>query len=1502
MPSKNAIVEQPDGTKPPVLTAGIITPETARAWERACRQFFLQKNVPEDDQVKRVAWGMHDPRLQDWYLTEQDEIDGLSFAEYMVQLREKWLEADWQSKVRNRLLGTPQGARNFYEWAVELQSVNALLRDDPSHLTLQQLRYQIEATMNEELRADCLHDKVNDEEDFHVWLQLVKRLDERLQKTRSRQQEALEQYMRLQGKGGSYGGAKASSSTRAAPTSARTTFTRLPSLTNAERELLRAHAGCFKCRKFYVTHRSTDCPDGFPPGEGYKTLVERDALAAKPINKKSSVGVPTGRVVNAVMPVSAVLGEGTDSGEECVAPLTTPHFLWDCLLDGPKLQSSLRVQALIDHGSHVVLIDDALVDRLGLRRRRLNRPMEVSVALQGDAKNSFSLSEYVKLACSSLDSIWTSRVVRALIAPGLCTPLLLGGPFLSHNKIVIDHQARTCIAKDDGYDLLHPPDLSPPPPCATALLPLLYDYKRAVVGELNCILPELRDIVEESCEPVNGLHVVTMVKDRIEVLASVEELRKLDATMKQKFADRFPADIPHIDELPTDVLYRVKLKDANKVIQQRSYPCPRKYRDAWHTLLEQHLAAGRLRPSSSAHASPSFIIPKADPTVLPRWVNDFRMLNANTVADNHPLPRIDEILADCARGKVFAKIDMTNSFFQTRVHPDDIHLLGVHTPFGLYEWTVMPMGVRNAPATHQRRMTAALRPFIGKICHVYLDDIIIWSSSIEEHITNVETVLTALRQAHLYCSPKKTALFCTEVNFLGHVISARGVEADASKVSRILDWPVPQSSHDVKSFLGLVRYIAQYLPDLANYTRILTPLTTKDADLHFPRWSTEHQRAFQGIKDLVVGRKCLTVIDHENPGENVIFVTTDASDWRVGAVLSFGPTWESARPVAFDSCQLTGAETRYPTHEKELLAIVKALKKWRVDLLGARFVVYTDHRTLENFDRQPLLSRRQARWQEFLGQYDFEIRYVKGEDNTIADALSRLPRDDSEAGVTKMVAGVLSLGVDKGLLAEIRAGYATDGFAKKLLMLGDSMPGVEVRDGLLYLANRLVLPQTASLRERFFQLAHDSLGHFGADKSYAALRDSYYWPNMRKDLQDAYIPSCSDCQRNKSPTTRPAGPLHPLPVPDARGDSVAIDFIGPLPEDEGYDMLVTMTDRLNSDIRLAPCRSSISAESFAHLFFDYWYCENGLPLEIVSDRDKLFISRFWKALHKLTGVKLKLSSAYHPETDGASERTNKTITQALRYYVERSQKGWVKALPKVRFDFMNTVNASTGFAPFQLHLGRSPRLLPPLVPLSQVSTTEDCAAHAFMERLHMDVLEARDALLASKVSQAASKNKHRSLDPSYRVGDLVLLSTKHRRRDYMQKGDGRVAKFMPRFDGPYRVTDAHPATSTYTLDMPSAPHVFPTFHTSQLRRYVANDPTLFPTRVRQHPAPVVTADGSEEATIDRILEERRRGRGWQYLVRWFGYGPEHDEWVSRRKLEDCEALDVWLQKKGGSFS
>lgn len=609
------------------------------------------------------------------------------------------------------------------------------------------------------------------------------------------------------------------------------------------------------------------------------------------------------------------------------------------------------------------------------------------------------------------------------------------------------------------------------------------------------------------------------------------------------------------------------------------------------------------------------------------------------------------------------------------------------------------------------------------------------------------------------------------------------------------------------------------------------------------------------------------------------------------AQLSVGKDWKTARPVAFDSQQLTGAQLNYPVHEKELLAIIQALKKWRVDLLGARFTVLTDHRTLTSFQDQRDLSRRQMRWQEFLAQYDFDTEYVKGEDNSVADALSRRGHNVSPPN---LAAVVLEITADANLLERIRAGYPTDPFCAKLLSNPQANLGASITDGLLYLHDRLVIPRSSNLRETFYRLAHDSMGHFGTDRTYAALRTAYYWPNMRRDLEKGYVPSCDDCQRFKSSTSKSAGPLHPLPVPDKRGDSVAIDFVGPLPEDQGFNSLVTFTDRLGADIRLAPLRTDVTAEKFANIFFDNWYCENGLPLNIISDRDHLFTSKFWDALHKISGVKLKMSTSFHPQTDGSSKRTYKTVVQALRYHVDRNQHGWVRALPRVRFDLMNTVNASTGFSPFQLRMGRSPRIIPPLVTSTDDAppSPEEFRAQELFRRLELDCAEAQENLLLAKVSQAIQHDKDRAPEHVYKEGDYVMLNTLHRRHDYMTKGDGRVAKFMPRWDGKYTVIKACPNSSIYRLELPNHPTTFNTFHSSEMKPYHPNDPSLYPEREPERPPPVVTEDGMEEWLVDCILDEQKWGRGRRLLVRWKGYPADEDRWVPGKSMEDCEALDV----------
>src|SRR6266702_5217298 len=375
-----------------------------------------------------------------------------------------------------------------------------------------------------------------------------------------------------------------------------------------------------------------------------------------------------------------------------------------------------------------------------------------------------------------------------------------------------------------------------------------------------------------------------------------------------------------------------------------------------HTL-QQHLDARRIQLSSAPAGSGTFIIPKADPTILPRWVNDYRQLNSNTITDSFPIPHINDILADIATGQIFGQIDMTNSFFQTCMHPDDVGLTAVNTPWGLYEWMVMPMGIKNAPAMQQCRVMDALRPWIGCICHVYIDDIAIWSNNVDEHTHNVSTILQALADNKMSCNPKKMKLCAIEIRFLGHRITAKGIEADEGKADRMKNWPTPSCAKHVRAFLGLVWYLSAFLPKLANQTSILDELTTKACDKVFPGWHPRHQTAFDTIKEMVTSTECLTTIDPSLMPDHKIFVTMDASNIGSGTVLAFGPTYETARPVAYDSRAFKGAELNYPVHEKELLAIVRALGKWRTDLLGFSFEVWTNHKTLEHFSTQCDLSR-----------------------------------------------------------------------------------------------------------------------------------------------------------------------------------------------------------------------------------------------------------------------------------------------------------------------------------------------------------------------------------------------------------------------------------------------------------------------------------------------------------------------------------------------------------------
>jgi Aspartyl protease len=340
---------------------------------------------------------------------------------------------------------------------------------------------------------------------------------------------------------------------------------------------------------------------------------------------------------------AAVIGDGsflTDSDTSVRQPFKSKHYIWKCTIDGHADEFPLKFSTLIDNGAHMVLIRPETVKKLGLPALLLPQPEIIDVAVSSSSSTKKALTHYIKFKATSYDGLWTSKTVYAIITPGLCMPIVFGLPFLEFNEIIVDHSLRSCIHKKSCYNLIN--SASPPPP--KTVKPKLHDqlkinrrYKANALKELISTFDYkwwTRLQPNETIKPLDNLkavwhHICSLINE--EVLK-----RKHDKLMKE-----FPAvfePIPHFNKLPTDVVAEIKLIDPNKTIKLRNYPCPRKYKDVWHTLIQQHLKNGIIPHYSSPFASPAFIIPKADPTVLPRWVNDYRQLNENTVPDSHPIP------------------------------------------------------------------------------------------------------------------------------------------------------------------------------------------------------------------------------------------------------------------------------------------------------------------------------------------------------------------------------------------------------------------------------------------------------------------------------------------------------------------------------------------------------------------------------------------------------------------------------------------------------------------------------------------------------------------------------------------------------------------------------------------------------------------------------------------------------------------------------------------------
>jgi hypothetical protein len=432
------------------------------------------------------------------------------------------------------------------------------------------------------------------------------------------------------------------------------------------------------------------------------------------------------------------------------------------------------------------------------------------------------------------------------------------------------------------------------------------------------------------------------------------------------------------------------------------------------------------------------------------------------------------------------------------------------------------------------------------------------------------------------------------------------------------------------------------------------------------------------------------------PDFNLPFIlTTDASDTAIGQVLS-QDDGNGERPVAYKSRRMTAAEINYPIYKKEMLAVIHALKVFRIYLEGQKFKVITDYKSLTYWQTQPVVSRRQARWTELLAEYDFEMEYRPGKTNVVADALSRV--------LAMQLNVAISVIPDKKVLQTIREQTPDDknigAFYKGLQgeevseRIQAKLSNFELVDGILIHIKdgkrRISVPRDS--RTLLLEEAHDLsiVGHFGAEKTLELLQRSFWWPRMNRTVE-RYIASCEQCQRNKGSNQKPAGLLQPLETPTKNWQQVSMDLIVQLPKTKaGNDAIVVFVDRLSKMVHYQAVKTTITAPELAKVFFNTVFKLHGMPRTIVSDRDPKFTSLFWKALFKCMGTKLSMSTAFHPQTDGQTERSNRTLEQMLRNWVNYKQDDWDEHLAAAEFACNNAKQASTGVTPFFANTGQDP--------------------------------------------------------------------------------------------------------------------------------------------------------------------------------------------------------------------
>ena len=940
-----------------------------------------------------------------------------------------------------------------------------------------------------------------------------------------------------------------------------------------------------------------------------------------------------------------------------------------------------------------------------------------------------------------------------------------------------------------------------------------------------------------------------------------------------KYADVFPEELPKgLPPQRPQGDFQIELKEGSKPVKKGLYRMSLTELEETKTQVAKLLEQEFVHHSTSPWASPVLFASKKDGGL--RFCVDYRAVNKMTTKNSYPLPRIDGILDEIGQAKYFTVIDLRSGYHQIRIAEEDIPKTAFNTRYGHYEYTVVPFGLSNAPAAFMTIMNDVFRDYTGKFVCCYLDDILVYSNSWDEHLQHVELVLQRLRKERLYAKLSKCVFAVQEVEYLGFILKSGKLAMNPNKTQAIEVWETPKSKKELQSFLGLVNYYRRFI---RNCSKIAKPLTnlTKNVPFH---WSKEAESAFQELKRTVISAPVLRQFNDTAP----ITVTTDASKYALGGVMeqSFE---DGTHPVAFTSRTLNPAEQNYAAHDLELLGIHDVIRVWRCYLHGRKFRIHTDHHPLRHLETQEFLSPRQVRWLEKLAQFGFDIVPIKGKSNQVADGLSRRKtptKEDSEYGrqlldklmkKTTIVAALSVLTPGSNLSKKLTEGYKNDPEFKDILL--DPKEPYLLREGLLYRDKKLCIPK-GDIRTKLLHEYHStpSSGHLGETKTRNKIYPLYYWKDLRNTVRE-FVSTCQVCQQTKSRNHKPFGFLKPIDPPETKWQVITMDFIAPLPKTRsGFSGILTVVCKLSKMLRLIPVSHTISAPETAMKFKEVIYRNHGLPQKIISDRDPIFMSKFWTTLFKSLGTKLAPSSAYHPQTDGQSEIANRKIEEMIRAFANFRKDNWDEFLVDFEVAYNSATNATTLCTPFYINYGLHPRVTP-----VEALATNNPSVDDFLSSTQEATRFAFDRIKAQNAKMATYANKFRKAH-EFKVGDKVWLSTKN---ISFEDGSGS-RKLNPKFCGPFPVTEKI-TDVTFRLELSEpmkARGIHDAFHVSLLKPF---KPDKF-NRYDKPLPPVRIEDGVEFYEVEKILSSKKIRGKQNYLVKWKGYPDSENSWVPRQDI------------------